>query len=68
MLQALLIDRFQLKFHFESRQGQTYLLERGKGKLNLQPPKDKTAYPWAGGDYKTSIAGKTSPCRTWPYA
>jgi uncharacterized protein (TIGR03435 family) len=58
MLQALLIDRFQLKYHFESREVQTYLLERGKGKLNLQPPKDKTAYPWAGGDYQTWYGGK----------
>ncbi|MFZ0338747.1 MAG: TIGR03435 family protein [Terracidiphilus sp.] len=58
MLQALLIDRFQLKYHFESREVQTYLLERGKGKLNMQPPKDKTAYPWAGGDYQTWYGGK----------
>jgi len=58
MLQALLIDRFQLKFHFETREGQIYLLERGKGKLNLQPPKDKSAYPWAGGDYRTWYGGK----------
>jgi uncharacterized protein (TIGR03435 family) len=48
MLQALLIDRFQLKYHVESRAGQVYLLERGKNDLKLLPPKDKTAYPWAG--------------------
>lgn len=58
MLQALLIDRFQLKYHLETRRGQTYLLERRKGKLNLQPPRDKNAYPWAGGDYKTWYGGK----------
>jgi uncharacterized protein (TIGR03435 family) len=61
MLQTLLIDRFQLKFHFETREGQIYLLERGKGKLNLQPPVDKTAYPWAGGNYKDSYGGKNIP-------
>ena len=61
MLQALLIDRFQLKFHFETREGQIYLLERGKGKLNLQPPSDKSAYPWAGGNYKDFYSGKNIP-------
>jgi uncharacterized protein (TIGR03435 family) len=58
MLQALLIDRFQLKYHVETREVETYLLELGKGKLNLQPPKDKSAYPWAGGDYQTFYSGK----------
>jgi len=58
MLQALLIDRFQLKYHLETREVQTYLLKRGKGKLNLQSPSDKSAYPWAGGDYKTWYGGK----------
>jgi len=61
MLQSLLIDRFQLKYHFETRDGQIYLLERGKGKLNLQPPSDKTAYPWAGGNYKDWYGGKNIP-------
>lgn len=58
MLQALLIDRFQLKYHFETREVQTYLLERGKGKPDLHPPNDKSAYPWAGGDYQTWYGGK----------
>lgn len=58
MLQALLIDRFQLKYHIETRQGPTYLLERGKGKLNLQPSSDKTAYPFAGGNYRDFYSGK----------
>jgi uncharacterized protein (TIGR03435 family) len=58
MLQALLIDRFQLKYHIDTREVQTYLLVRGKGKLNLQPPADKSAYPWAGGDYRTWYGGK----------
>jgi len=58
MLQALLIDRFQLKCHIETREGPTYLLERGKGKLNLQPSSDKNAYPFAGGNYKDFYSGK----------
>jgi uncharacterized protein (TIGR03435 family) len=49
MLQALLIDRFQLKFHRELRQGSIYTLERGDKPLKLEPPKDKDAYSWAGG-------------------
>ncbi|SPE24014.1 conserved exported hypothetical protein [Candidatus Sulfotelmatomonas gaucii] len=61
MLQALLIDRYQLKYHVETREAQTYLLVRGKGKLNLQAPSDKSAYPWAGGDYKTWYGGKNIP-------
>jgi uncharacterized protein (TIGR03435 family) len=48
MLLALLIDRFQLKFHTENREGQIYLLERGKDDLKLLPPHDKNGYPWAG--------------------
>jgi uncharacterized protein (TIGR03435 family) len=48
MLLALLVDRFQLRYHIESREGQVYRLERGKNDLKLLPPKDKTGYPWAG--------------------
>lgn len=36
MLQALLIDRFRLKFHMESQPGTVYLLERGNGLLRLK--------------------------------
>jgi uncharacterized protein (TIGR03435 family) len=61
MLLALLIERFQLKFHIENREGQVYLLERGTGRLNLRAPADKNAYPWAGGNYKTFYSGKNIP-------
>ena len=37
MLQALLKDRFQLKFHFEVKDGPVLLLERGDGELALKP-------------------------------
>jgi len=62
MLLALLIDRFQLKFHVESKEGQTYLLERGKGELKLLPPQDKNAFPFvhpiAGGWVAGGIQGQ----------
>lgn len=58
MLLALLIDRFHLEFHRETREGQVYLLTRGKGDFKLHPPADKSAYPWAGGDYQTWYGGK----------
>ena len=49
MLLALLIDRFQLRFHVESREGPVYLLERGTGDLKLDSPKDPNGFPWVGG-------------------
>jgi uncharacterized protein (TIGR03435 family) len=51
MLQALLIDRFQLKFHRESRIGTVYVPTKGGGKLNLQSPKNKNDLPsvWTNG-------------------
>jgi uncharacterized protein (TIGR03435 family) len=36
MLQALLIERFQLKSHMENHQGTVYLLRRGKSPLQLK--------------------------------
>ena len=39
MLQSLLIDRFQLKFHRETKSGTVYLLERSGKPLKLQPGK-----------------------------
>ena len=37
MLQALLIDRFQLKFHRETKAGDVYLLARSGASLRLRP-------------------------------
>jgi uncharacterized protein (TIGR03435 family) len=48
MLQALLADRFQLKYHREEREGTVYFLTKTNKKLKLEPAKDKDAYPWAG--------------------
>lgn len=39
MLQALLIDRFQLRFHRETKTGKVYLLERNGKTLRLRPTK-----------------------------
>ena len=72
MLLALLIDRFQLKFHVENRDGPIYLLARGTGDLKLDPPKDPNGFPWVGGLEGGAIAwgrawpGKTFPCRFSP--
>jgi uncharacterized protein (TIGR03435 family) len=49
MLQNLLADRFQLKVHIEQRNGKIYELVRSKHPLHLNPPKNKNAFPWAGG-------------------
>ena len=39
MLLALLIDRFQLKFHRESKEGVVYLLTKGPQEPMFEPPK-----------------------------
>jgi uncharacterized protein (TIGR03435 family) len=46
MLQALLIDRFQLKFHRETKAGDVYMLVRNGKALGLRP----TEPPSAGAD------------------
>jgi uncharacterized protein (TIGR03435 family) len=48
MLQTLLVDRFQLKYHRETREGPVYLLVKGNGKLKLEDPKNKDDFPWVG--------------------
>jgi uncharacterized protein (TIGR03435 family) len=48
MLQSLLMDRFQLKFHVEKRDGVVYTMSRGNKPLKLQPPKDPAGFHWAG--------------------
>lgn len=47
MLQALLRDRFGLKFHMETKEGEVYLLRRGTKPLQLKPPKDPNAASYA---------------------
>src|SRR6185503_12404742 len=43
MLQALLIDRFQLRFHRETKTGDVYLLERSGKTLRLRPIESRPA-------------------------
>lgn len=45
MLQALLRDRFQLKFHRTSGIGPVYVLVKGKGNLKLEAAQDETGSP-----------------------
>ena len=47
MLQSLLRERFGFKSHLETKEGQVYILTRGKSRLQLKPPKDPAADPRA---------------------
>jgi uncharacterized protein (TIGR03435 family) len=57
MLQSLLVERFQLKYRRETREGPVYLLVKGNKALKLVDSKDKNAYPWAGGIHGGMIMG-----------
>jgi uncharacterized protein (TIGR03435 family) len=46
MLQSLLIDRFGLKYHRETREGPVYWMVRTKKKFDANPAKDKDAVPF----------------------
>ncbi len=48
MLQSLLMDRFQLRFHRETRQGPVYLLTLGKKELKLTEVKHESEFEWVG--------------------
>jgi uncharacterized protein (TIGR03435 family) len=64
MLQTLLADRFNLKFHRASKEGPVYVLTRGDKPLKLDATKDPQELPWMGGieggaiSWPTGIAGK----------
>jgi uncharacterized protein (TIGR03435 family) len=49
MLQSLLVERFGLKYHRETREGPVYLLVKGNRASKLVDSKDTSRYPWAGG-------------------
>jgi uncharacterized protein (TIGR03435 family) len=57
MLQALLIDRYQLKFHTENRTGTVYRLILGREKLKLKPPNHTDSPPWVGSPEGGAIHG-----------
>ncbi|HUN85384.1 MAG TPA: TIGR03435 family protein [Terracidiphilus sp.] len=46
MLQALLIDRFGLKYHFKTKEGKVYWMVRKDKELRLTGAKDKTQLPF----------------------
>jgi len=64
MLQTLLAERFQLKFHRSTKEGPVYVLARGEKSVQLKPAKDPTEFPWVGGveggsiSWPTGIAGR----------
>lgn len=47
MMQSLLADRFQMRWHRETREGAVFFLER-TDKLKLRDARDKEDYPWVG--------------------
>lgn len=57
MLQTLLKDRFQLKYHIETKEGPVYLLVRGNKDLKLDAAKNRDSYPWVGGIGGGAISG-----------
>ena len=59
MLKSLLIDRFQLQGHSETRPDSVYLLQRGDQPLRLVPPLHPNESHWAGGIHGGSIGAGT---------
>lgn len=57
MLQSLLIDRFHLQFHRETRQGPVYLLTLGRGALKLKEVKHESEFEWVGSVRGAAIDG-----------
>ena len=57
MLQTLLMDRFQLKFHRVTTVGPVYELVRNGSHLKLRNAKNKDDYPWVGGVRGGMITG-----------
>ncbi len=57
MLQALLIDRFQLKYHRETKTGDVYLLKRSDKPLLLEPVESPDASPYGEGFGQVGYAG-----------
>ena len=47
MMQSLLADRFQMRWHRETREGPVYFLVK-TDKLKLRDAKDKEDFPWVG--------------------
>ena len=64
MIQSLMTERFQLKFHRESKIGSVYVLTKGSGELKLHDPRTRTvrrACGWQGMVW----LDKTLQCLFW---
>jgi len=48
MLKAMLVDRFQLKYHFETKEGPVYFLTKGKKEVKFADAKNKDVRQWVG--------------------
>jgi uncharacterized protein (TIGR03435 family) len=59
MLRALLMDRFRLEGHRETRADTVYILQRSDQPLKLAPPSPPSEAPSAGGAGGASIGGAT---------
>ena len=57
MLQALLAERFHLRYRRETNEGSVYYLVKTGKALKLQEPKDKEGYPWVGSVSGAAING-----------
>jgi uncharacterized protein (TIGR03435 family) len=49
MLRSLLVERFHLKYHAESREASVLLMTLSGKPLKLTEPKVKSDFPWSGG-------------------
>jgi len=57
MLESLLVDRFQLKFHHDVKDGPVYILVKTGKPSKLQPPKDERAEAFVRGPQRLGGAG-----------
>ena len=57
MLTALLADRFQLRFHRETRTGSVYFLKRGRKALKLENTKSPRDFEWVGSPHNGDVRG-----------
>jgi uncharacterized protein (TIGR03435 family) len=64
MLQALLIDRFKMKFHYEDQMVSAYSLVAAKPKLKKADPSNRTGCKQTNAAFLINPANLTAPSRT----
>jgi hypothetical protein len=67
MLQAMLVDRFQLKYHWRSKEAQVYFLERGHDRSTCRTQRIRTHFRGLGslaGRVGAVWQGRIFPCRS----